>query len=504
MKEKHFPLYVNGMYVHSPHYRPHYFPAGPSSLPERDSQTPASLGLGLYSFIQDGCPESAEILEAAVAGAYQTFQQCLGGFFPLNERLDFLKRLADKLLAGHDNVARLLSQEIGKPIDLARLEVTRAIKTIEWTVAEAMHFFAPDGINTAAHSTHARLGFIQKKPRGPLLAITPFNFPLNLAIHKFAPAIAAGMPVLLKPSDKSVISSLLIGDLCQAAELPAGFLSVIAADNKSTEKLVLDSRIKHVSFTGSAPVGWHLKSLNARIPFTLELGGNAPVFVDANADLELAAPSILKGAFSYAGQVCISVQNIHVHEKIYSAFKEALKNAQNSVKWGSPQIEGTLSGPVIDQSNFERLKNLEAGLQKSGAHVAWEANAGTFLSSSSHPQGHYLVPRIYENIPDNHALNSDEIFGPFAGLQKVQSVEHWQQKVNAQKSRLHAGIFTKDLATALECATKLKFGGVIINQVPTTRLESMPYGGEGDAGFGREGPRSTLKDYCYEQSVVIF
>jgi acyl-CoA reductase-like NAD-dependent aldehyde dehydrogenase len=403
-----------------------------------------------------------------------------------------------------ENLAQILGREVGKPIKLARLEVQRALSTIEWTMIEAPEVFSKKGLPTSSRSTWQGLeGWSVYEGRGPLLAITPFNFPVNLAIHKIAPAIAAGCPVILKPSPRAALTALLIADHMHAAGLPAGMLSVIQCEDALVRFLCDDSRVAQVSFTGSAHVGWEL-ARGLTKPIELELGGTAPAFVSAHSNVESAARKLLTGAFSYAGQVCISVQNLAVESKAYGDFRAALGAETAKFPWGHPSHEDVLSSSVINSEAARRLLVARDSLLASGGRVAFEAAEPKGMTPTDlAANAAFVRPTVFEFTPRSHALYTQEAFGPFLNLEQEEDLDDWISRVNAYPGRLQACVFTDRLDEAYKAASKLRYGGVIINESAALRIDPMPYGGRGLSGRGREGPRHAMESYCELKSVIL-
>ncbi len=497
-----YGLFINGQYVHSENWRP-----VPSSI------DPSNI-IAEYSLYLDGQDDS-EIYEACLEGVSQTFGQIQDGYFPLQERLEFLSRLQNRLKAQKENIAQIIMQEVGKPISLARSEVTRAIDTIEWTLN-----CAPKLLSSESDKTERRLptdqrdawkhyqGNWQRVPRGPLLAITPFNFPLNLAMHKLAPAIAAGCPIILKPSPKSAMTALCLADYCQAENLPAGMLNVFNCDDSTTKKLILDNRVAQISFTGSDKVGWSLKELTPK-PFILELGGAAPAYVDENSNLEEATRSLAISSMAFAGQVCISTQNIHIHKNAYAKFKTLFEKELSQLKAGSPAIEDVLLGPLVDDATYERVLNLERTLKQQGltvdtigATISSSATINDVLYAGEGWKKRFLEPRIVAGFAGKEDFLTKECFAPFVGLIPTENLETFVLHANELKMRLQCSLWTNNTQEAHAAAKRLQYGGVMINESPSVRLEPMPYGGMGQSGFGREGPEFAIEEFC-EKRVIL-
>jgi acyl-CoA reductase-like NAD-dependent aldehyde dehydrogenase len=493
LRNKSYGLYINGQYVDTGRTFPIKTP-----LP-----VPEFSRLEMSTLKSDEIPGREGLLEAALQGVHETFEQVMKGFFPLAERMACLERLRAKLVEQSENMAQIICREVGKPIDLARAEVSRGVSTLEWTIREAPTFFAHQGLPTLASDRLNDVeGWIAREPRGPLLAISPFNYPLNLVLHKVAPALAAGCPVVLKPSPKGMLTALTLVDFLHASELPAGMLSLIQCDNEQVAPLCRDPRIAQISFTGSAAVGWKLVE-GIEKPYSLELGGNAPVFVDESADLADAAKKSASQAFAYAGQVCISVQNIFVHKKIANEFRKRLIEEVERLAWGEASVEGVVAGPIIEPSAAERLRKAKQRVLSSGARVLAEAGAPRGKVDPNDEKSAYLRPTLFENVSAQDSFYSEELFGPFANFIEVESFEKFIEQANASKFRLQAGVFTRDLKNALVAARRLRFGGVLVNEAPSLRFEPMPYGGRGRSGEGREGPRYALEAFTELKSVLI-
>ena len=490
---KTYGLYINGQYVQSTSAFALHRAFGESSA---DKMAWINLEKG-----SDRADE--ELLEAALQGAHETHSQILNGFFSLSERLSFLSRLRSKIGDQKDNLAKLIASEVGKPIRLARAEVDRALVTLAATLEEAPDFLSAKNIPTHLNAGASHLwATYSRVPRGPLLAITPFNFPLNLVIHKLAPAIAAGCPVLLKPSPKSALTALALIDLCHACELPAGMMSLINCDNSTTLRLCKDRRVEQVSFTGSAAVGWALME-GLRKPVSLELGGNAPVYVDSSTELKSCAKKLVEGAFNYSGQSCISVQNIFAHKDCLEPLTQELIRATEEYCWGNPLSEQTLCGPVIDLATATRLEAFKTKLKNEGAKIC--AEAGSPLELDKIYQGadsSFVRPTIFSNVPLISEFHSSEVFGPYADLREVSGFEEFIKVANKHTHRLQAALFTKNLGQISLAAQRLHYGGIIINESSAFRLDPMPYGGVGLAGLGREGPRFAMEHFTETRALI--
>jgi acyl-CoA reductase-like NAD-dependent aldehyde dehydrogenase len=484
-----YGLYVNGQYVHTHAWRPVFKSISPSEL----------LGeVALY----DSAHDDPDILDAALEGCSQTFDQIRGhGFFPLPERLAFLKRLKLRLEDQKENLAQLMMHEVAKPISLCRSEVDRAIETLHWTLAECESMLRERPLPFEGRpGWQGTTGYSVREPRGPLLALSPFNFPLNLAMHKLAPAIASGCPVVLKPSPKAALITLCLVDYCHAEGLPPGMLNFFSCRDNDVASLIRDPRIAHVSFTGSESVGWKLRELSSK-PFTLELGGAAPVFVGADANFEKAARSLALSSLSYAGQACISTQSIHVEASAWEPFREIFARHFSSIEWGLPSLDEVVCGPVIEEAARQRLESLKIRLNNAGAKIHETTRAPL---QPERVEKLLMRPAFVTDLPANDAFYREECFGPLVALRKTPSLEEFVRVANELPSRLQVALWGRDNSPALaRAARELDYGGIVINESPSLRFDAMPYGGRGCAGLGSEGPRYALEAFSQWKSVLV-
>ncbi len=431
-------------------------------------------------------------LEAAAAAA----ERAAGAMaaLPAVERAAILERACVLILDRQEFLAEAVSLEAGKPITLARAEADRCRDTFTEAAAVARH---PEieALDLSGYASGAgRLGLVRRVPVGPVLAITPFNFPLNLVAHKLAPAIAAGCPVVLKPASQTPSPALMLADILAEAGLPAGGLAVIPSRGADAERLVSDSRFALVTFTGSPLVGWRLKELGWRRRVTLELGGNAAVVVEPEVDdIDDIARRIAAGAFSYAGQSCISVQRVLVHEDLYVSMRRALSEAAGAIAYGDPSLDGVLCGPLIDDANAERVMQWIGDAREAGGR----------LLTGGEREGNVISPTLLEEAPDDQPVVADEVFGPVACLDAYEDFEQALLMVNDSRYGLQAGIFTNDTSKVQQAWAELEVGGIIHNDVPTWRTDPMPYGGVKGSGVGREGPRSTYQEMTEERLLVL-
>lgn len=403
---------------------------------------------------------------------------------PSHKKSGILSNISSAILARKEEIARTIALECGKPVRDARVEIDRAALTFKIASEEAGRIggeFIPLDRNSVSEG---RWGITRRFPAGPVFGIAPFNFPLNLVAHKVAPAIASGNPVIIKPSSKTPITALILGEIVAGAGLPEGGISIIPCSAKTAEKAVQDEKIKVLSFTGSASVGWALKSKVPHKKVLLELGGNAGVVVDEDADIDYAVRRCLTGAFSFAGQVCISVQRIYIHEAVYDLFIDRLIPAVNNLKLGAPLSEETDIGPVIDEDNLSRIDSWVEEAKGQGAVVL--AGGGR--------KGNFYLPTVLSNIIPEMKVSCMEVFGPVATVVRIKDFNEALNAVNDSAYGLQAGVFTRDIAKAFEAFERLEVGGVIINDIPAYRVDHMPYGGVKQSGFGREGVRYAIEE----------
>ncbi|TWT41531.1 aldehyde dehydrogenase family protein [Botrimarina hoheduenensis] len=409
------------------------------------------------------------------------------------ERQAVLQHCVDRFRDRADELAMSLCIEAGKPIKDARGEVARLIDTFRIAAEEAVRI---DGeIPTLEISARARgyRGFVQRVPIGPCSFISPFNFPLNLAAHKVAPAIAAGCPFVLKPASRTPIGAIVIGEVLAETDLPAGAFSILPCHRDGADQFTTDERLKLLSFTGSPAVGWDLKARAGKKPVILELGGNAACVVDEDADLDDAVGRLVIGAFYQSGQSCIGVQRILVHEKIYDALKEKLIAATKKLIAGDPKKEDTFIGPMISEGEAKRL---DGWIQSAVA-------AGGKILCGGHRDGAMLQATLLEGVPTDQDLCTEEAFGPVALLSPFKSYDAALKEVNNSKFGLQAGIFTRNWDKIQQAWDTLEVGGVVIGDVPSWRVDNMPYGGVKDSGLGREGIRYAIADMTEERLLVI-
>lgn len=392
-----------------------------------------------------------------------------------------------------DELAMSLCIEAGKPIKDAEGEVGRLIDTFRIAAEEATRIYGeviPMDITARAAGY---TGYSKRVPIGPCSFISPFNFPLNLAAHKIAPAIAAGCPFVLKPASLTPIGALIIGEVLAETDLPRGAFSILPCSRDGADLFTTDDRLKLLSFTGSPQVGWALKAKAGKKPVVLELGGNAACIVDEDADLDDAVARIVFGAYYQSGQSCVSVQRILAHQSIYDQLKAKLTTAVGKLKSGDPKDRETFIGPIISQTEADRINQWIDEAVKAGA---------TLLCGGSQ-QGTIIEATLLENVPEGQKLNCQEVFGPVAVLSSFADFDQALTEVNNSAFGLQAGIFTRDLYKAQKAWDELEVGGVIIGDVPSWRVDHMPYGGVKDSGLGREGIRYAIEDMTEIRLMVV-
>src|SRR5919198_305421 len=446
-------------------------------------------------------PYSGEVVgRVAKAGAAETKRAIDGAEaamrepLPAHKRAEILVRVAGALGRRHDEVARLISDEAGKPMKAARVEAKRAMSTYTFAAVEARKLAGEMVPMDAAQSGEGKLAFTLRRPIGIVGAITPFNFPLNLVAHKLAPALAAGCAVVLKPASQTPLSALLLAELEEEAGLPPGWLSVVAGPSSEIgDVLIEDERVKAITFTGSGAVGWKLKERAPKKKVNLELGNATPVIVAADADLDAAAKAMAANSFSFAGQSCISVQRIYVERAVYDEFLERFLPVVESLTVGDPADEDTDVGPVIDEDAKERILDWIEEARSGGAEV---------LAGGDELDG-LMRPTVISRAAPELKVSCEEVFGPVVTVNAVDSLDEAIELSNSTRYGLQAGIFTTALETALRAARELDFGGVTVNEAPTFRSDQMPYGGVKDSGNTREGPHYAVQELTEERLVVL-
>lgn len=440
-------------------------------------------------------PTEAQV-EEAVAAAHAVRDEFAAT--PAHVRAAALDHVARRLTERTEEIAQLISAENGKPVKWARGEVGRAVSVFRFASEEARRFNGGDAqrLDTDPGGT-GRLGLTRRFPRGTVLGIAPFNFPLNLSAHKVAPAIAVGAPIILKPAPATPISSLILGELLAETDLPAGSWSVLTVPNDRMPALVQDERLPVISFTGSAPVGYSIMDSVPRKHCTLELGGNGAAVVlgdyASEADLDWAATRIATFSNYQGGQSCISVQRVIADATVYDRLLPKIVAAVGAQVTGDPSDAATDVGPLVNEDAAKRVESwVEEAVQ-----------AGGTLLTGGKRDGATYAPTVLTDLPDGVSLSCEEVFGPVLSVQKVDGEAEAFASVNSSKYGLQAGVFTHDLQTAFRAHRALEVGGVIIGDVPSYRADQMPYGGTKQSGTGREGVRYAMDDYTYERVLVL-
>jgi acyl-CoA reductase-like NAD-dependent aldehyde dehydrogenase len=436
-----------------------------------------------------------EQVERAVAAAADLIAEAER--LPLHVRADALAQVSSSIADRAEEFAQLITAENGKPIVWSRLEVSRAVSVFRIAAEETRRWSGETMRLDTDKAAAGRLAYVRRVPRGAVLAISPFNFPLNLVAHKLAPAIAVGAPVVLKPAPKTPLSALLLAEVIAGTDLPGGMVSVVNVANESAGGLVADERLPVVSFTGSGLVGWQIQKDVPHKHVTLELGGNAAVAVCADwssdADLDWAGQRVATFSNYQAGQSCIGVQRVFVDEHVYDEFRGRLVTAVGSLVTGDPADEATQVGPVINEEAADRIETWVREAVEGGARVL----------TGGGRKGTTVEPTVLEGVAAQAKVSCEEVFGPVVMLEPVSDEATAFDKINASPFGLQAGVFTHDLQTAFRAHRELEVGGVIIGDVPSYRADQMPYGGAKQSGVGREGVRYAMTDYTYERVLVL-
>lgn len=431
-------------------------------------------------------------VQFAIANSVQAFQS----FSKVTsaERRDLLLKIREGLFQERDKFINLIVSEAGKPVDYAKLEIERSLFVLQ-SAADLATKIDGEVIPMDFGLGVGRSAFTKKFPIGPILAMSPFNFPLNLALHKIAPAIACGATVILKPSPYTPLTTLAFASLCKRIGLPAGVLNVVVCQNEEVQTMLVDSRIKMLSFTGSAEVGWMLKEKAGKKKVLLELGGNAAVIVDRSANLEEAARAIALGAYNYSGQVCVSVQRIYVDHSVFDEFLALFKQKTFELKIGQPSEEGVVIGPLIDRGHLDRIDRWVQEARSRGAEVLF---GGTILNL----EHNIYSPTLLTNTQGDMKIVAEEVFGPVAIIEKVQYFDEVIREVNRSRYGLQAGLYTNQISQMKYAHENLEVGALIINGLPSFRIDTMPYGGVKDSGLGREGLLYAMEEMMESRLLV--
>ncbi|HEX7473127.1 MAG TPA: aldehyde dehydrogenase family protein [Candidatus Limnocylindrales bacterium] len=467
------PIFLAGRWVDSPEPLVVTNPADPS--------TPAG------STFHATEAQYEEAVEAAVA-AFEVTKT-----LPAYERGRILREISAGIKGRREELGRLLATEAGKPIRDALVEVDRAVVTFRLGAEEAERMTGEMIPLDIMPASKGRVGITRHFPIGPVAGISPFNFPLNLAAHKVAPAIAAGCSIVLKPPSKDPLTMLTVAEIIEAAGPPAGSVSILPMTRELGDRMVADPRFKLLTFTGSPSVGWRMKERAGKKKVVLELGGNAGVIVDKSADLDWAVRRTIVGGFAYAGQVCISVQRMFVHEDVWDAFMAKLVEGAKALRVGDPLDASTDVGPMVD----------EAAAARTQRWVDEAVALGGKLLLGGRADGNFFAPTILTDVPVTAQVCSNEAFAPLVVAFPFRDFGDAIRQVNDSFFGLQTGVFTNDLAHAWQAFNELEVGGVIVNDVPTYRIDHMPYGGVKDSGLGREGLRWAIEDMTEIRIMVL-
>ena len=433
----------------------------------------------------------ADTIDKAIAAAEEA-QPAMAAMAPF-ERQAVLEHCVKRFTERADELAQALCIEAGKPIKDAKGEVSRLIDTFKIAAEESVRINGEVVNLEISARAKGYQGMTKKVPIGPCSFISPFNFPLNLAAHKVAPAIAAGCTFVLKPASRTPIGALIIGEVLAETDLPKGAFSILPCSRDGADLFTTDERLKLLSFTGSPDVGWALKAKAGKKPVVLELGGNAACVVDEDADIEDAIDRVIVGAYYQSGQSCISVQRLLVHSKIYDEFKSRYVEKVKALVSGDPSNEDTFIGPMISEGEAERLHGWIEEAKEKGA---------TILCGGTR-DGAMLEATVMENVPKDCDASAEEAFGPLSILVPFDDYDEALEEVNNSRYGLQAGVFTRDIYKAHKAWDVLDVGGVVIGDVPSWRVDNMPYGGMKDSGLGREGIRYAIEDMSETRLMVI-
>jgi len=429
--------------------------------------------------------------EAAIAASVKAFGTTRR--LPAFERQRVLRRVAEGIAQRKEEFSRTLCQEAGKPIKAARMEVERAIFTFTVAAEESTRIHGEYLPLDWQEFTAGRWGIVKRFPLGPIAGITPFNFPLILVAHKVAPAIAAGCPMVLKPAPQTPLSALRMAEVVQQAGWPDGALNVLPLSNDDASLLVTDDRLKMISFTGSAAVGWQIKKNCGKKKVVLELGGNAGVIVHSDADLAYAAERSVAGGFGYSGQTCISVQRILIEQSAYGRFTELFLAGVKQLKTGDPLDDSTDVGPLIRESDAIRAADWVQEAVRGGARLLCGGNR----------KGSILEPTVLTSTKPDMKVNCQEIFAPVVTVEPYTDFNDALRQINSSAYGLQAGIFTRDAKLMFQAFDELEVGGLLAGDVPSFRIDHMPYGGVKDSGLGREGLRYAIEEMTEPKLLVM-
>ena len=442
----------------------------------------------LVAVVHRAGPKQIEQAIAAATAAFQTTRK-----LPAWKRAEILEKISAGIAARREEFARTIALEAGKPIKTARAEVDRAIFTFKVAAEESKRIYGEIVPLDWLPGTEGRVAHVQRVPLGPVVGISPFNFPLNLVAHKVAPALAAGDSIIIRPASQTPVSALKLAEVIEASGWPEGAFSVVPSTTQDAAPLVGDDRIRMLTFTGSPAVGWALKTRAGRKRVTLELGGNAGVIIHDDADLNYASERVAWGGFSYAGQSCISVQRVYAQADVYEAFLEAFLPRVKALKVGNPLDEATDVGPLIDRGAAERVEAWVNEAQQGGAKVL----------TGGGRDGNLWQPTVLAAIQPTMRVSCQEVFAPLVGVYRYTDVHHAIAEVGDSDFGLQAGLFTKDWNMIQAAFNDIEVGGLMVNDVSTFRIDHMPYGGVKQSGMGREGLRYAIEEMT-EMKLLTF
>ncbi|WNS78518.1 aldehyde dehydrogenase family protein [Domibacillus sp. DTU_2020_1001157_1_SI_ALB_TIR_016] len=466
-------LFINGEWKTANQYTPLYSPYSGECIAEVPAAT-------------------LEEVEFALQSAYEA--RNIIASMPSHRRASILENLVKLLEEKADEAAQILALEAAKPITTAKAEIARTIQTYKFAAEEAKRIHGETIPVDAAPGGEGRIAYTVREPIGVVAAITPFNFPMNLVAHKVGPAIASGNTVVLKPAQQTPLSAFFLAELLQEAGLPAGALNVVTGSGSLIgEKLVTDERVQKISFTGSPEVGIGIRNKAGLKRVTLELGSNAAVIIDKDVDIDSIIARCVSGAFAFQGQVCISLQRIYVHEELYSAFVEKFVAATQKLIIGDPLDASTDVSALISSKDVQRALGWIEEAKQQGAKLA----------AGGQTKNNILYPTVLLDVDPTLKVSCQEVFAPIVLINKFSSVDEAIELVNDSKYGLQAGIYTQNIHTALKATQQLHVGGVIVNDIPTFRLDHMPYGGVKESGIGREGVKYAIEEMT-EQKLIVF
>ena len=443
------------------------------------------------SVVAEVARASEEDCDRAVVAAQEAFADF--GRWPVYRRLEVLDRVIAGLADRQEELAQTICAEAGKPIRLARVEAERSVVTFREAREETKRIPADVVTTDVEPKGEGRIGILRRAPIGPVLGITPFNFPLNLAAHKVAPALAAGCPIILKPASDTPISGLLLGEIVAGSGVPPGTISVLPCRPEVAEGMVRDQRLRLLTFTGSAEVGWRLKEVAGRKRVALELGGNAAVIVHSDADLALAVSRCVFGAYLYMGQVCISVQRVYVHRPVFAEFVDRFIAEAGKLRLGHPREETTDISALIRPADADRVMGWIEEAKARGARVLL---GGT-------REGAVVHPALLADVPHDAKVSCQEVFGPVALVEAYDDFEEACRWVNDSRYGLQAGLFTYDTRLIFHAFNTIEVGGLMVNEVSTYRHDHMPYGGVKASGVGREGPKYAIEEMTEPRLLLL-